>query len=100
MTSASTLAIRAATVDDDTTLATLSALDSALLPVTRPALMAVIDGKPVAAASLADSRIVADPFSPTADAVDILRSHVGRVLGERAARRRVELPVPRVRLAL
>jgi hypothetical protein len=73
MTSTSTLSIRTATDADDAVLARLSALDSAR-SIRRPALVALVDGRPVAATSLADGRTVADPFTPTADVVRVLRA--------------------------
>jgi hypothetical protein len=77
MTSTSTLSIRTATAADDAVLRDLSALDSAR-PLQRPALLALVDGTPVAAASLRDGRVVADPFSPTDDVVRMLRARVYR----------------------
>jgi hypothetical protein len=57
--------IRSATPHDDYTLLRLSVLDSK--PVVRPpALIGEIGGTPAAAISLADGRIVADPFLPSA----------------------------------
>jgi hypothetical protein len=50
----------------------LAELDSQR-PVTGPALVGEIDGRPAAAISLADGRVVADPFRPTADVVELLR---------------------------
>jgi hypothetical protein len=73
MTSTATLSIRTATDADDAVLARLSALDSAR-SIRRPALVALVDGRPVAATSLADGRTVADPFTPTADVVRVLRA--------------------------
>jgi hypothetical protein len=73
MTSTATLSIRTATDADDAALARLAALDSART-IRRPALVALVDGTPVAARSLADGRTVADPFTPTADVVRVLRA--------------------------
>ena len=98
MTSTSTLSIRTATAADDDVLRNLAALDSAR-PVGRPALIAVVDGTPVAAASLGDGRVVADPFSPTADVVRVLRAR----LAAHGAAGRVRRPVarrPRLRAAI
>jgi hypothetical protein len=72
MTSSSTITLQRATADQDAILRTLSALDSAR-PVRRPALLAIVDGRAVAAASLADGRIVADPFTDSAEAAALLR---------------------------
>jgi hypothetical protein len=98
MTSTSTLSIRTATSADDTVLRNLAALDSAR-PVQRPALIAAVDGTPVAAASLRDGRVVADPFVPTADVVRVLRARIAA----HGAARRVRRPIariPRLRAAI
>jgi hypothetical protein len=50
----------------------LAELDSQR-PLTGPALVGEIDGKPAAAISLADGRVVADPFRHTAQLVSLLR---------------------------
>jgi hypothetical protein len=82
MTSTSTITLQRATADDDVALRTLSALDSAR-PLRRPALLALVDGRSVAAASLSDERVVADPFTASADAVGLLRQHRSAHLGRR-----------------
>ena len=63
--------IRAATSSDAATLRRLSQLDSQQ-PIKAPALVGAIDGHRVAAISLADGRVVADPFVPT----DALTAHL------------------------
>ncbi len=68
-----TIAIRVATPADDGALDALSRLDSARR-LQRPALIASVDGKPAAALSLSDDRVVADPFRPTDDVVALLRA--------------------------
>jgi hypothetical protein len=98
MSSTATLSIRPATAADDPVLRRLSSLDSARA-VERPALLAEVDGTPVAAVSLRDGRVVADPFTPTAGVVAVLRD---RVKGGHGARRRPRRPLgrlPRVRPA-
>jgi hypothetical protein len=50
----------------------LAELDSQR-PLTGPALVGEIDGKPAAAISLDDGRVVADPFQHTARLVSLLR---------------------------
>ena len=50
----------------------LAELDSQR-PLTGPALVGEIDGRPAAAISLEDGRVVADPFQPTANLVALLR---------------------------
>ena len=67
------LHLRQATATDVATLTTLAALDETA-PLRQPALMAFEDGRPVAAMSLADGRVAADPFVHTAEAVALLRA--------------------------
>jgi len=57
--------IRPATADDAAAVRRLAALDSRP-PLSGPALIGEIGGLPAAALSLADGRLVADPFLPTA----------------------------------
>jgi hypothetical protein len=74
----------------------LAELDSQR-PLTGPALVGEIDGRPAAAISLADGRLVADPFQHTAALVAQLRMRA-RALSEHdrtpslAARLRERLP--------
>jgi hypothetical protein len=72
----SSISLRPARPDDDALLARLSELDSAVRPVVRPAVLALRDGRAVAAISLRDGRVVADPFAPTRDVVALLGAHV------------------------
>ncbi|HYF27779.1 MAG TPA: hypothetical protein VD931_18700 [Baekduia sp.] len=65
-------AIRRAVADDAPALARLAALDSAR-PLAGDVLVALVDGAPWAALSLQDGRVVADPFRPSAHAVELLR---------------------------
>jgi hypothetical protein len=61
-------------------LARLAALDSAE-PLARPILLAEVDGQLLAALGLCDGLVIADPFHPTADVIDLLRAraqHLGR----------------------
>jgi len=97
MLDSSTISFRSATEDDDRLLRDLSELDSAS-PVQRPAVLAVVDGLPVAAVSLTDGRIVADPFTRTEDVVTMLRARVAALAADRARRRRMPY-VPRLRPA-
>jgi hypothetical protein len=99
MTNSSTIAIRPAAAADDQALRTLAELDSAR-PLRRPAVLAVVDGRPLAALSLADGRIVADPFRPSADVVALLRAGtpVGATVGR--PRRRITPRLPRLRPAI
>jgi hypothetical protein len=50
----------------------LAELDSQR-PLAGPALLGEIDGRPAAAISLEDGRVVADPFQPTANLITLLR---------------------------
>jgi hypothetical protein len=65
--------MRFATVEDDHTLHSLAELDSQP-PISRPALVGALGGNVVAAMSLVDDRIVADPFLPTAVVRPVLRT--------------------------
>jgi len=105
MTNSSTIALRTATDRDATILEKLAALDSAP-PLHAPAVVALVDGRPVAAASLSDASVVADPFVPTADVVELLQARVAATASSAAASRprRVRRPrlgarIPRLRAA-
>jgi hypothetical protein len=65
------LALRIAGPADAAALRRLAALDDAP-PLDAPVLLALLDGVAVAAISLLDGRVVADPFRPTADIVRLL----------------------------
>jgi hypothetical protein len=60
-------------------------------------LLALIDGVAVAALSLHDGRVAANPFLPTRDVVAVLRLRAGHVVAEQSGRRPRRLP--RLRLA-
>jgi hypothetical protein len=66
------VSLRTATEADERVLHELSELDSART-IARPAFLAVVDDEPVAAISLADGRVVADPFERTEHVVELLR---------------------------
>ena len=83
------LTIRPAGWADDVDLARLAALDSARPLAGGQVLVAEADGRLIAAVSLHDGRAVADPFVPSADAVEILRVHAA---GSRSAKARVRRP--------
>ena len=68
----SLLTIRAARPDDAQALHALAIIDSAL-PLAGDVLVAERDGAAIAAISLADGRVIADPFRRSADTVEILR---------------------------
>jgi hypothetical protein len=93
-TTADTIIIRRARAADGRVLARLAALDSARLPGA-DSLVAEADGVPVAALDLTDGHVVADPFAPTADVVELLRMRADRVQGaaRRGARTHVRRPL-------
>jgi hypothetical protein len=64
--------VRVASAADSPALTRLAQLDSAESP-SPPVLLAEIAGEPVAAISLADGAVVADPFTPTAELVALLK---------------------------
>jgi len=97
MTSTSTIVLQQATAEHDGALRTISQLDSART-VSRPALMAVVDGRLLAAASLHDGRIVADPFAETEEAVTLLRLRTAALRGGRRGRRGSRRRTPRLSL--
>ncbi|MEA2230808.1 MAG: hypothetical protein QOD83_624 [Solirubrobacteraceae bacterium] len=66
------MAIRRARDVDLPLLHDLAELDSAR-PIVGAALVAEVNGRPWAALALEDRRVVADPFLPTAAAVELLR---------------------------
>jgi len=68
--------IRPAYADDDVAVRRLAALDSAPIP-KQPLLLAEADGRLLAAVSLRNGAVIADPFEPTADVVALLelRAH-------------------------
>ena len=91
MTSTSTLLLQQATPADDAALRDLAQLDSAR-PIARPAVLAIVDGRLVAAASVSDDRIVADPFADTTQAVRMLRLHLTQISTRRHGHPRHRAP--------
>ncbi|HSC02503.1 MAG TPA: hypothetical protein VLC49_04265 [Solirubrobacteraceae bacterium] len=92
-----TLAIRIADDDDDArAVLRLAALDDAR-PLQGQILLALVDGEAVAATSLSDGRVVANPFRRTADTVTLLSLRAAQLVG-RPARRRRPRRLPRMRL--
>jgi hypothetical protein len=86
------LVVRRGHPADIDALADLAALDSTR-PLSGRVIVAELDGRVVAAISLHDGRVVADPFVPTADLVEML--HVQAAGGRSAGRsRRRWLPLP------
>ena len=66
------LTMRLATSADAPALERLAALDEKPAPA-EPVLVGVLMAKPVAALSLADGHVVADPFAPTGELVELMR---------------------------
>jgi hypothetical protein len=91
MTPSATISLQHAAPHHDDALRRLSQLDSART-VTRPALMAVVDGRLVAAIALHSGRVVADPFAESEDAVRLLRLRADELRGDRPVRSRRHLP--------
>lgn len=65
--------LRFASPSDQGPLARLAELDSST-PPAQPVLLAEVDGHLRAALALTDGTVVADPFHPTADLIDLLRA--------------------------
>lgn len=85
------ITIRAARPEDASAVARLAQRDSAPMP-SGALLLAEVEGEPVAAMPLDGSRVIADPFRRTADAVELLRSRArqfghGRTRSPRIAAR-------------
>jgi hypothetical protein len=90
-TSSSSIVLRRAVSSDAAALDRLAQLDSKRLP-DGPHLVAERDGELVAAVAVPSGVVVADPFMPTADAVELLREwatqRTARPPRRRARRRR------------
>jgi hypothetical protein len=89
--------LRRARREDADVVRRLAALDDAR-PLMGAVLLALVDGDAVAALSLHDGRVVADPFVATTESVSLLRVRAGQLGGARA-RRRLRWRRPRLRLA-
>ena len=96
MFGANTYTIRLATADDDAALRRLADIDSQASLTTGPVLVGELDGKPEAAISLVDGRVIANPFVPTAQ----LLAHVRMRAGALAAYQRTPSLSARIRAAL
>jgi hypothetical protein len=81
-----TIAIRPVYGDEAEIVRDIALLDSAR-PLTGPALLAVVDGWPVAAGSLTEDRVVANPMVETAAAVDLLRERMAHLRRDEQPRR-------------
>jgi hypothetical protein len=71
MLPASTYVVRQATASDEATLERIAALDGQR-PLSGSVLLGEIDGKPAAAVSIDDGRVIADPFQLTAQLVLVI----------------------------
>lgn len=82
------VALRRARDADTPLLHDLAAVDSRP-PLAGPALVALVEGRIWAAIGIDDDRVIADPFLPTAPAVELLRLRVTqlRAADGRPARR-------------
>jgi hypothetical protein len=84
----SPLVLRPATSADAADLIRLAALDSAM-PLEGEVLLAYAGGEVRAALAVDSGRVVADPFWPSADLVELLRAAAGDRPRRRVLRRRV-----------
>lgn len=75
-----TLALRLADDDDTRVVRRIAALDDAAT-LRGEVLLALVDGEAVAARSLADGRVVANPFVRTADVVKLLDIRASQLAG-------------------
>jgi hypothetical protein len=92
LATAATIAIRPA--DEARVVSRLAELDDAP-DLQGPVLLALIDGAAVAALSLLDDRVVADPFVRTQEAVGLLRFRADFLFGNGKRRRRRLILRPR-----
>jgi hypothetical protein len=96
MWSEGTVELRPAGAEEAGIVRDLAALDDAPA-LEGQVLLALIDGRAVAALSLDDGRVVANPFVPTAEVVAVLRMRAEQL--SVAPRRRRLSRVARLRLA-
>ena len=80
-----TITIRRADGADAVAIERLAHLDSRPVP-HGPHLVAVVDDRLVAAASLTDGAVVADPFAPSAHVAGLLRDRVAALTGVESRR--------------
>ena len=79
------MVLRADRPTDESTLRRLAALDSKR-PLRNRALIAEVDGRAVAAIDVRDGRVVADPFVPTSEVVELLKVRADRMQPETTQR--------------
>jgi hypothetical protein len=87
-TTTDTVTIRRAGSEDAVAIKLLAMLDSTA-PLRGPVLVAESAGLVLAAISLEDGRVAADPFFPTADLVGLLRARAERFESQHTHRRRL-----------
>lgn len=87
-TSPGAVVIRAARDADLPLVRDLAELDGAA-PLIGSILVAIVEGRPWAALSLADGRAVADPFRPSASTVELLRLRADQLRAADGKPRRV-----------
>jgi hypothetical protein len=92
---AATIALRLARSDETHLVRRLAALDDAPV-LDGQALLALIDGEAVAALSLRDGRVVADPFLLTEEAVSLLRLRAKQTSATTTRRRWRAILRPRI----
>ncbi len=88
--------IRPARDADLAALCDLAELDGAQ-PLTGPVLVALVDDRPWAALAVEDGRVVADPFRPSAAAVELLRLRAGQLRAADGRTTGARARVPRLR---
>src|SRR4051794_30962734 len=101
MFSATSHVIRPASDPDGALMQRLATLDSQR-PIDGPALIGERDGRPIAAISMTDGRVVADPFEPTAHLVALLRMRASALAAyerEPSLRERIRAALARSRPA-
>jgi hypothetical protein len=80
------LALRVARDDEGDVIRRIADLDDART-LSGEVLLAVVDGEPIAARSLRDGRVVANPFVRTADAVALLDIRASQLTAARQRHR-------------
>ena len=78
--------LRIARAEDDREVRWLADLDDTPAPA-RPVLLALVDGQATAALSLADGRVVGNPFVPNAEVTSLLRFRAAQLSGATRSRR-------------
>jgi hypothetical protein len=73
------ITIRPGYADDASALARLAALDSASGVPALPLLVVEVDGELRVALSLRDGTVVADPFFPTLNLIELVRAHAAQL---------------------